>query len=171
MKIRYENVEAMKLCGLAARTTNAAEAGPGGLIPELWGAFYEKGVTAALSSSADPSVVYGLYAEYESDASGEYTVLLGHRLLENAESAELKEMGLKVIELPAARYAVFTTERGPITQVVPEAWGRIWAYFAEGNGTRTFTGDFERYDERVTDPADAVVEIYIAISGEDSANG
>ncbi|UVI30020.1 GyrI-like domain-containing protein [Paenibacillus spongiae] len=170
MNIRYEKVEAMKLCGLAGRTTNAAEAGPGGQIPALWGAFHAKGVTSALSGYAEPSNMYGLYAEYESDASGEYTILLGHRLLEESEPSGLPDQEWKTIDLPASRYAVFTTERGPVAKVVPEAWGRIWAWFAEGNGTRTFTGDFERYDGRAADPADAVVEIYIAVTDGDAAN-
>ncbi|MDZ7543437.1 transcriptional regulator, partial [Clostridium perfringens] len=57
----------------------------------------------------------------------------------------------------------FTTERGPFGKLVADAWQAVWALTAASGIERTYTGDFERYDERCQDPENAVVELYIAI--------
>lgn len=65
--------------------------------------------------------------------------------------------------IPAATYAVFTTAKGPISEVVPEAWAYIWEWFKNSEMKRAYTGDFERYDARSMDPANAEVDLYISI--------
>jgi len=66
-------------------------------------------------------------------------------------------MVLKTV--PAGRYAVFTSERGPVQKVVIETWQRIWSELP----SRSFVADFEVYDRRAVDPANAVVEIYLGV--------
>ena len=63
--------------------------------------------------------------------------------------------------IPAATYAVFRTRKGPVAEVVCEAWEYIWKWSKENK--RTFTIDFELYDERATDPNNAQLDIYIAL--------
>jgi predicted transcriptional regulator YdeE len=67
-------------------------------------------------------------------------------------------------KIPAGRYAVFTTEKGPAAKVVPEVWMRINSlpYLAVG-GDRVYGADFEIYDERASDPGSLQVDVYVGI--------
>jgi predicted transcriptional regulator YdeE len=48
-------------------------------------------------------------------------------------------------------------------EIVPEVWHEIWSYFDQAAEKRTYTGDYERYDMQQFDPANTVVNVYIAI--------
>jgi predicted transcriptional regulator YdeE len=51
-------------------------------------------------------------------------------------------------------------------QVDIEAWQKIWAMSDdELGGARSYTTDFEVYDERARDPQNTVLDIYIGIEG------
>ncbi|MNY28091.1 Bacterial transcription activator, effector binding domain [compost metagenome] len=65
--------------------------------------------------------------------------------------------------VPGSKYRVFTTKKGPVYEVVAQAWREIWAYFGESTEKRAYTGDFELYDARDFDPANTELQIYIAI--------
>jgi len=150
---------AFDLIGICARTTNAAEAGPGGCIPKLWETYFQSSILSQMEANHS-DLLYSLYTDYESDASGAYTVMLGH---EKGEGASPLGEGLTEFHVPAAKYMVFTTEPGPFHVVVPAAWQEIWAFFQDSSVQRTYTGDFELYRTAQFDPNHAVVEIYIAI--------
>lgn len=147
------------LTGVSTRTTNAREAGPDGQLPKLWDAYFRSGMPAE-EGLIEPHWIYALYTDYESDVNGAYTVVIGHATDREGASAD-SERARAVI--PGGKYRVFTTDRGPVHEVVPQAWGAIWAYFRDSEEKRTYTGDFERYDARTFDPANAQVQIYLAI--------
>ena len=69
---------------------------------------------------------------------------------------------MTTLTIPAATYAVFTTRKGPIAEVVCEAWEYIWKWSKENK--RAFTIDFELYDERALDPTNVQLDIYIALA-------
>ncbi|WP_342410439.1 effector binding domain-containing protein [Paenibacillus sp. FSL R10-2778] len=184
----------MTLAGVSIRTTNEAEMGPDGGLSPLWETYFQSNIAGQIAT-VNPEYIYALYTDYESDANGAYTVVIGHevaeerhiegRQLEEGEleenelvESELEESKLEKSELeeselvenqftyaavPESKYMVFKTIKGPVFEVVVQAWGEIWAYFKESGEVRTYTGDFEIYDSRNFDPADTQVEIYIAI--------
>ncbi|MEK3867303.1 effector binding domain-containing protein [Paenibacillus sp. FSL H7-0716] len=179
----------MTLAGVSIRTTNEAEMGPDGGLPQLWETYFQSNIAGQIAT-VNPEYIYALYTDYESDASGAYTVVIGHEVAEEGhlegsqlEVGELEESGLVENELeeseleesqlvetqftyaavPESKYMVFKTKKGPVFEVVAQAWGEIWAYFKESGEVRTYTGDFEIYDSQNFDPADTQVEIYIAI--------
>ncbi|NUU62959.1 GyrI-like domain-containing protein [Paenibacillus agri] len=147
------------LTGISARTTNAEEAGPNGVIPGLWGQFSQANLAEATGAS-NPHLTYGLYTDYESDFTGAYTILLGH---EHGSAEIHKESGFAHAVVPESNYMVFTTVKGPMEVVVPQAWAEIWKYFKDSPEKRTYTGDFELYDARKFDAAGVEVQIYIAV--------
>ncbi|MBH5319606.1 AraC family transcriptional regulator [Paenibacillus sp. GSMTC-2017] len=149
----------LTLAGVSIRTSNADEAGPSRKLPQLWGTYFSSGV-AAKPYNVNPHFIYGLYTDYESDASGAYTTLIGHEV---GEGTAEQEIDGTIAIVPESKYLVFTTKKGPVQEVVAEMWGVIWAYFKDAVEVRAFTGDFERYDGRNFDPANTEVEIYIAI--------
>ncbi|HZG17841.1 MAG TPA: GyrI-like domain-containing protein [Candidatus Bathyarchaeia archaeon] len=159
MELITINRDGLSLIGISTRTTNQQEATGQGKIPALWGTFFSEQITEKIPEIVHPHWMYMLYSNYENGAEGEYTALIGH---ESEKKGDVPT-GLIRIELPAAKYAVFTTRQGPVSEVVPEAWMQIWEWSAAGRLRRTFSGDFERYDSRGFDPQQAVVEIFIAV--------
>jgi predicted transcriptional regulator YdeE len=113
---------------------------------------------ARIPDKADSSVI-ALYTDYESDEHGAYTFVLGARV----SSAGEPPPGMVVKVVPASRYAVFTSRRGPLTKIVLETWKRIWAQPRTDEYARSYTTDIEVYDERAANPVDAVMEIYVAV--------
>jgi predicted transcriptional regulator YdeE len=156
-------LEEFKLIGITATTTNEQEMGENAKIGALWARFWKEGIRQIIPSpEADPECIYGCYTDYENGAAGEYTILIGGKVSELTSVPE----GMAATIIPSATYAVFTTRKGPITEVVVEAWQNIWRWAALGERKRTFTGDFELYNERSHDPDNAQVEIYIAIEAQ-----
>ncbi|AJS61679.1 transcriptional regulator [Paenibacillus sp. IHBB 10380] len=158
MKTSQEHKPQMTLTGVSARTTNRQETGPKGLIPGLWGRYFQSDMASQIDVD-HPHLIYALYTDYESDATGEYNVIIGHECGDNSSLAE----GLEQATIPEAHYMVFETKRGPFQQVVIEAWQEIWMTFEDSTIKRTFSGDFELYDVNDFSPEDAVVQIYIAV--------
>ena len=72
--------------------------------------------------------------------------------------------GMVAKNVPAGRYAMFTSERGPVQTVVVGMWRRVWVTPKSAlGGDRTYKADFEVYDQRAQNPADSVVDLYIAV--------
>jgi predicted transcriptional regulator YdeE len=150
-------LDAFTIIGIAERTTNALEMTEQAKIPALWGRFYQEAVMEHIPGKK-ANVTYGCYSDYENGADGAYTITLGAKV-----ALDSVPDGMNAVTLPQARYAVFTSRKGPITEIVPELWQAIWAWSETSELVRTFTGDFELYDERCANPEEAQVDIYIAV--------
>lgn len=157
--VRIEEKASMTIAGISAVTNNADELSGQGKLGALWAQFHSNDIMTRVTKQAMDGAIYGCYTDYENGAAGQYRVLIGARVQE----ADTQPTGIDTVMIPAATYAVFTTARGPIQEVVAQAWGAIWQWSATSGMQRTYSGDFEYYDERSTDPSDAQVDIYIAI--------
>ena len=145
--------------GIAARTSNAREATAAGVIGKQWGRFMKEGILATIPNKVDSAIV-AVYTDYASDKDGEYTYLLGARVKSDHDIPD----GMVARRVPAGRYAVFTSEKGPAARVVAETWKRIWsAPKSAPGGNRAFKADFEVYDERAADPQNMQVDVYVGI--------
>ncbi|MBR2564286.1 MAG: effector binding domain-containing protein [Paenibacillus sp.] len=153
--IRYVTLPGKRLAGVSTRTTNAIEMSGQGSIGALWGRYF-----ASESLPAPEAPRYGCYTDYVDGIAGEYTILIGHEVGENETLPE----GFDEVQLPPATYAVFTSRTGPMVEVVSEVWGAVWAWNQQSD--RTFTGDFEYYDERSLNPQHTQVDVYIAVKGQ-----
>ena len=147
------------VAGFSARTNNAKEASGQGVIGKLWQDFYAKNLGAQIPNriGADTIVVY---SDYASDEKGDYTYLLGARV----SAIDHLPARLTYRKIVPGSYAVLTTDRGPVTEVVPAQWRKIWGMPAEElGGRRAFLTDYEVYDHRAADPRNAQVEFHIGI--------
>jgi len=145
--------------GIAVRTSNAEQMTPARPIGKQWERLMGEGLLAAIPNKEDGKIV-AVYLEYTSDKHGEYIYLLGARVTK----AENLPTGMVAKKVPAGRYAVFTSERGPVQKVIVDLWRRVWATPKnELGGDRTYKADFEVYDERARNPTDAVVDLFIGI--------
>jgi predicted transcriptional regulator YdeE len=159
MNPRALQQEGFTVVGIAVRTSNAEQMTPERPIGKQWERLFKEGVLAAIPNKADGNIV-ALYTEYASDKDGEYTYVLGARVTK----VESVPAGMVAKNVPAGRYAVFTSERGPVQTVVVEMWRRVWATPKSAlGGDRTYKTDFEVYDQRAQNPADSVVDLYIAV--------
>ncbi len=138
----------MHVIGIECRTSNNPEAGPRD-IPRLWDKFYSLDVLNQIPNKTSHDVI-ALYCDYEGDYTQPYSCVIGCPV---ASIEEIPE-GMVAKTVPEAAYAVF-----PVTGELPagiiNAWGKIW----QTPLSRTYTGDFEVYGEKV--------EILIAVDKND----
>ena len=157
MKIQHQ--PGFHVAGLAARTDNADEMSGNGKIGNLWQEFLQSNLAARIPNKIGADLV-AVYTDYETDHTSHYTYLVGVPVL----SDESLPAGLTVKHVPAGRYAVFTSSRGPVQQIVPKIWQRIWSTSPEElGGTRAFQTDYEIYDQRAADPENAQIDVYIGL--------
>jgi predicted transcriptional regulator YdeE len=153
--------EAFQVVGIEASTNNAKEAGPDAIIGKLWQQFLSQNLLNKIPDRVDQSF-FAVYTDYATDANGQYTLVLGAKVKPVPNPVVPEGMVVKTV--PAGRYAVFTSDRGPLTKVAVETWKEIWAYYqSPANGQRAYRADFEIYDQRAGDPNNAHVDIYIGV--------
>lgn len=162
MEPKIVSMPGFTVAGMAVRTTNEAEKSGDGKIPQLWKTYGEERIWETIPHQIGSEYTYGVYSDYENGADGLYNMMVG------VEVNDLEQLPdhLTGSAIPAASYAVFTSNVGPLSQIVPELWQHIWQWFAASSVKRSFTYDFERYDARSANPGQAQMEIYIAIREE-----
>jgi len=132
------------------------------IMESLWERFAFESLPGHIPCKPTPGIIYGLYCDFEGGADGAYTLLVGCAVRAGATAPGT----LIARDVPAARYAVFTSRRGPMPAIVAEAWSEIRAMTpGELGGERAFSGDFELYDERAVHTKDAEIEIWISLKG------
>jgi predicted transcriptional regulator YdeE len=144
----YEVVtlEQITVAGVTVRTDNSAEGFE--KTKEHWGRFFKEGVADKISLKKHDAV-YEVYFDYESDARGAYTLLLGAQVKPGADV----QQGMSIHTLPGSRYAKVVVD-GP--NGVRAAWQSIWS---RDDLARSYCGDFEIFR------GDAV-ELYVALKDE-----
>jgi predicted transcriptional regulator YdeE len=151
--------EGFTVVGISARTSNAKEMTANGVIGPMWERLMQQGLLAKIPNRADQNTV-AVYTDYASDHNGEYTYVLGARVTSDADVPA----GMVAKKIPAGKYALFTSEKGPAPKVVPELWMKINSLPKSAVGAdRVYRADYEIYDQRAADPQSAQVDVYIGI--------
>jgi predicted transcriptional regulator YdeE len=148
------------IIGIPVRTNNAQEAASNGVIPKQWDKFYEEGILEKIPDKADPAI-YVVYTDYTSDRNGDYSYIIGAKV----SNASTVPSGLVSKTVSAGKYAIVTSERGPIPKIVVEAWQHIWGLEdqAQLGGKRAYRTDFEVYDQRARNPLDSQIDVYVGV--------
>jgi cytochrome c biogenesis protein CcmG, thiol:disulfide interchange protein DsbE len=147
------------VAGIAARTSNTKEMTADGVIGNQWARLMQEDILAKIPNRADAAIV-AVYTDYASDKDGEYTYLLGARVTSNVGLPA----GVVAKKIPAGKFAVFTTGKGPGPKVVPETWIRINSLLkSAAGGDRVYRADYEIYDERAKDPQNLQADLYVEI--------
>ncbi|KFN03777.1 AraC family transcriptional regulator [Bacillus clarus] len=149
--------EAFQAIGVSTTTTNEKESSTDGKIPQLWNHYYKEQIMNQIPNQQTTKTL-AFYSNYESDETGTYTYTIGMPVSSLEEIPE----NMTSLTISAATYAVFTTRKGPMSEVIYETWQHIWTWSKENK--RAFTADFELYDERAMDPNNVQVDIYIALA-------
>ena len=162
MKKTKECLPELILIGQTVKTNNVNEMQPGlSKIAQLSEVYWSQGIASQFHHRLNPGVTYSVYTDFESDEHGDYTYFIGERI-DCLDDQDLDQFETLII--PASQYIKLTTEQGSIPEVVVGAWKKIWAMDqSDFEGTRTYKADFEIYDQKASDPNNAVVDIYIGI--------
>ncbi len=146
--------------GIEARTTAAREASAQGVIPQLWQKFMQEGVLQKIPNKADQNI-YAVYSDFANKRSGEYSVVLGARVRSKSRIPE----GMVLKTVPAGKYLIFESERGPAMQVIPAAWQKIAALEDQRKlgHTRTYRADYEVYGARAMNPENLRAELHVGV--------
>ena len=151
--------DAFTVIGISARTTNAKEATDEGVIGKMLARFFQEGLLAKIPNKADQDIL-AVYTDYASDHNGEYTYILGARVT----SDSVVPTGMVAKKIPAQKFAVFTSDKGPAPKVVPAVWMKINSLPKTAVGAdRLYKADFEVHDKRAADPNNAQIDVYIGI--------
>ncbi len=154
MTMEKLTVAPFKLIGITVRTSNADPEQTAKDIGGLWQRLLAEQLIAQIPNKVD-TTVYSAYTDFESDHTGAYTTLLGCRV----SSIDQVPEGMQAIEVNGGSYQK-TICRGDLAKgVVYGAWAAIW----EMDLGRTFTTDYEVYGPKALNPADAEVEIFVAV--------
>jgi predicted transcriptional regulator YdeE len=159
MNPKVVNKAGFTAVGISARTSNAKEMTADGIIGPMWGRLMQEGLLAKIPNKADQNIV-AVYTDYASDHNGEYTFVLGARVTSEAETPA----GMVTTTIPAGKFAVFTSDKGPAPKVVPALWMKINSLPKTAVGAdRAYRADFEIYDQRAVDPQNLQMDVYIGI--------
>ena len=157
--IVVEKIEGFTVIGISARTSNARETTPEGVIGKQWGRLFQESLLAKIPNKTDSGII-AVYTDYASDKNGEYTFVLGAKV----KSETAAPAGMVSVKIPEGKYALFTSEKGPAAKVVPQIWQRINGLPKSApGGDRVYKADFEVYDQRALDPQNAQVDVYVGI--------
>lgn len=148
------------IVGIEARTNNAKEISGQGVIGAQWGRFTAEGSLSRIPHRASDTI-YALYCGYANDRNGDYDFVIGARVTETVSIPP----GMVLKHVPAGRYAVITSDKGPGFEVVPAAWQRVWQMEdrSQLGGARAYVIDFEVYDHRAGDPQSVQVDLFVGI--------
>lgn len=138
MSFKVSESDGLTVLGIYARAGNDNLA----QIGDLWHRFQEMGGLAGIAARTGDSV-YCVYCEYETDAKGAFTVLIGCGVDADAEIPE----GMMKLAIEAGRFFVFEPV-GELPRSVFETWAQIWSMPID----RRYQADFDRYgsDGKVT---------------------
>ena len=148
------------IIGIEARTNNAKEMTNEGVIPKQWERFFREAILEKIPNKVN-ATIFAVYTDYASDRNGDYSYVLGARV----NDTMTVPAGMVAKRVPAGKYAVMTSAKGPVTKIVAQAWQHIWDLEDRSRlgGPRAYRADFEVYDQRSTDPQDSEVDIYVGI--------
>jgi predicted transcriptional regulator YdeE len=156
--ITRADIPAFTVIGIEARTTNAKEATADGIIPKQWQKFFQEGILAKIPNKSGQNI-YALYTDYDSGRNGEYSFVIGAIVKDGI----VAPVGMVAKYVSGGRFAVLTSDKGPLAKVMPAAWQSLWKMEDEGKLKRSYQTDFEIYDQRAQDPQNAQVDIYVGL--------
>lgn len=150
MNYEIVSLQAKTVVGLPCRTKNS-DPDMTNKIGTLWSDFYGKGVYSSIKNKANDKSIC-VYTDYALDVNGLYTAVVGcevHTLTPTSPCTCVKK-------IPEGRYAKFVV-CGPMHEAIGKFWNEFWTL----NLSRSYTCDFEEYQN--SDLENAIIHIYISI--------
>lgn len=151
MKYKIVELEEKIVVGLKIKTTNQ-EGKSMKDIGMTWQKLFTDGIYEKIPSKVNHKTI-GLYTNYEGDYTKPYSFIAG---AEVSQKLEMKEVESVVI--PKGKYAKFVII-GDVQNSVGQAWQEIWRMDLK----RTYTCDFEEYQNNASHKEKQEIHIYLGI--------
>lgn len=142
------------IVGLSVRTAPERAATD---IPAAWERFGKEKIAERVTTRTEDARLYAVYCDYESDASGRYTMVLGVATKGDAAVPA----GLRRVRLPRGRYARFVATGDP-SEVIWRTWVHVNTEWAD-RGKRRYIADCERYSPEAFSPTSAEAEVLVGV--------
>ena len=123
-------------------------------IGALWGRFISENLLEKIPNQTDQDIVC-VYTDYETNYTGKYTCILGLKV----NSLDTIPEGLTGRSFTGGTFRPFLAS-GELPQAVVDTWQKIWDQDRSLN--RSYTYDYEVYDERSRKGDESEVAIFIA---------
>ena len=141
-----------RIIGIAVRTTNQGAKSQDD-ISGLWQRFNHEDIMSKIPDK-EGDQIYCLYTDYENEANGHYTTIIGCKVKSLEKTPEFC-IGKTI---PASSYKLVVS-RGKLPGAVVDTWKRIWLSGVK----RRFLADFDLYGEKSRNPDRAEVETYVSV--------
>lgn len=146
-------IQKFNVIGISVRTTN--ENGQSGRdIPALWSQFMSEEIQSKIPNKVSEDL-FCIYTDYEKDHTKPYTTILGCKV----ESLDVVPENMIGKTIESANYKELIAKGNLSEGIVFNKWLEIW----NSDLDRSFTADFEVYGEKIQNPENAEVAIYIAL--------
>jgi predicted transcriptional regulator YdeE len=147
-------IPAFTLIGLAlkTKTTNANNQAATD-CGNLWQQFEKENYVANIPGKTGDEI-FAVYHDYEGDHTQPYAYFIGCKV--NAGTAAPD--GMDTLTIAEGKYQKIEA-KGIMPDCVANAWREIWAQ----DTPRTYVADYEVYDDRSKDWANATVDIYLGV--------
>ena len=152
MEFTTITLEQFSVIGIAIRTTNQDGQSQKD-IGQLWQNFFQNNILDQIPNKVS-SDIYCIYTDYESDANGAYTTLLGCKV----SSLDNIPDGMVGKNIPETAYRLYKSS-GKIPEAVLNTWFHIWQSLIN----RLYLADFDVYGQKSADPNNAEVETYLSV--------
>jgi len=155
MKREEITLDRFYVVGVSVRTTNQDHRSQGD-IAKLWEEFFRNGYLQQLLPNKESGDIYCIYTDYESDYTGEYTVIIGYKVsdIKNVSNS----LNLTIKEIPGSKYFKYISEGE-----LPYAIGKTWAHIWQSDIDRRYSADFDIYEEGPIDPKNATITTFLSI--------
>ena len=148
-----QHVSDFKIIGISIESTNEGAKSVEDM-GKLWGKFYSDW-SADKIANKESDEVYSIFTDYESDYTGKYTAIIGHKV----ESLEEIPDGLVGRQFKGGKYVKFVA-KGEMPNAVVDLWKKVWKEDKELK--RRYTADFEVYGAKSQNGAESEVDVFIA---------
>nr|WP_294861369.1 GyrI-like domain-containing protein [uncultured Fluviicola sp.] len=142
-----------KIIGISTETSNK-DGEASAAIGALWGQFISENLLEKIPNQLDSDILC-IYTDYESDYTGKYTCVLGLKVT----SLDQIPTGLIGREFEDGNFQSFLA-KGGLPEAIVDTWHTIWNQDETLN--RSYTYDYEVYDDRSRLGEESEVDIYIA---------
>lgn len=151
--MQTQKIKPFQVIGISIRTSN--ENGQAASdIGSLWAKFMTENILQNIPNRISDDVL-SIYTNYESDHTKPYDTILGCKV----SSLDVIPDGMMGQSFDGGTFAKFVS-KGDVTKgAIYNTWVDIWNTDLD----RLYTADFEIYGEKAKNPADAEVDIFVAI--------
>ena len=149
--MKYQIVELEEKIVVGLKTTNQ-EGKSMKDIGMTWQKLFTDGIYEKIPSKVNHKTI-GLYTNYEGDYTKPYSFIVGAEVSQKLEMEEVES-----VVIPKGKYAKFVII-GDVQNSVGQAWQEIWRMDLK----RTYTCDFEEYQNNASHKEKQEIHIYLGI--------